>query len=48
MHVELMWPGSVHDTKVFTNSSVNAKLRENKLATTFQTPVQGGAKIPIS
>ena len=46
MDVECMWPGSVHDAKVFANSSVNAKLGENKLATTFQTPVQGEAKIP--
>ena len=45
MDVECVWPGSVHDAKVFTNSSVNAKLRENKLSSMFQTPVQGGAKI---
>ena len=35
----------IYDAKVFTNSSINAKLRGNKLPTTFQT-VPGGAKIP--
>ena len=35
----------IYDAKVFTNSSINAKLRGNKLLTTFQT-VPGGAKIP--
>ena len=46
MDVECQWPGSVHDAKVFGNSSINAKLRGNKLPTTFQTPVLGGVKIP--
>ena len=46
MDVECRWPGSVHDAKVFANSSINAKLRNNKLPTTFQTPVPGGVKIP--
>ena len=46
MDVECMWPGSVHDAKVFTNSSINKKMRENKLPTTYQTPVVGRAKVP--
>lgn len=46
MDVECRWPGSVHDAKVFANSSINAKLRNNKLPTAFQTPVPGGVKIP--
>lgn len=41
-----MWPGSVHDAKVFSNSSINVKLRTNKVPCTFQTPVPGGVKIP--
>lgn len=44
--VECMWPGSVHDTKVFTNSSINMKLRTNKLPATYQTPVEGRANVP--
>ena len=46
MDVECKWPGSVHDAKVFANSSINAKLRSNKLPCTFQTPIPGGVKIP--
>ena len=45
MDVECMWSGSMYHMKVFTDSSVNANLRENKLATTFQTPVHGEATI---
>ena len=30
MDVECVWPGSVHDTKVFANSSVNNRLQGNK------------------
>ena len=41
-----MWPGSVHDAKAFTNSSINKKLREDKLPITYQTPVAGRAKVP--
>ena len=46
MDVECMWPKSVHDAKVFTNSSINKKMREGKLPTTYQTPVAGRAKVP--
>ena len=46
LDVECMWPGSVHDAKVFTNSSINIKLRGKKLPTIYQTPVVGRAKIP--
>ena len=45
MDVECMWPGSVHDAKVFANSAINRKLRNKKLPTTFQSPIQG-EKIP--
>jgi hypothetical protein len=45
MDVECMWPGSVHDAKVFANSSINCKLRRNILPSTFQCPVEGGEKI---
>ena len=45
MDVECMWPGSVHDAKVFANSSINWKLRRNILPSTFQC-VKGWQKIP--
>ena len=44
--VECRWPGSVHDAKVFANSSIHAKLRGSKLPSTFQTPVEGSDKTP--
>lgn len=44
--VECRWPGSVHDAKVFANSSIHAKLRSSKLSSKFQTPVEGSDKIP--
>ena len=35
MDAECRWPGSVHDAKVFANSSVNRKLRNGKLPKCF-------------
>ena len=46
MDVECMWPGSVHDAKVFANSSINMKLRNTTLPQVFQMPLQGAGKIP--
>ena len=46
MVVECRWPGSVHDAKVFANSSINAKLRSCNLPSTYQTPIPGGVKVP--
>ena len=46
MDVECMWPRSVHDAKVFANSSINIKLRTNKLPSVFQISVFSNAKIP--
>ena len=46
MDVECMWPGSVHDAKVFANSSINMKLRNAILPQTFQMPIQSAEKIP--
>ena len=45
MDVESMWPGSVHDAKVFANSSISRKLRQGILTSTFQCPLEGGVKI---
>ena len=46
MDVECLWPGSVHDAKVFANSSVNHKLQGNKLPGTFQSVVPGCDLVP--
>ena len=46
MDVECMWPGSVHDAKVFANSAISHKLRGGILSSTFQYPLEGGVKIP--
>ncbi|KAK2564213.1 putative nuclease HARBI1 [Acropora cervicornis] len=43
--VEYSWPGSVHDAKVFGNSSIHAKLRSSKLPSAFQTRFEGSDKI---
>ena len=37
MDVECRWPGSVHDSKVFGNSSINKMLRNGDMTATFQT-----------
>ena len=46
MDVECMWPGSVHDAKVFANSLVNKKLCSSKLPKTYQTIGRNNIKVP--
>lgn len=46
MDVECRWPGSVHDAKVFANSSVNNKLRKRELPAVFQSVLPGFDKVP--
>ena len=46
MGVECKWPGSVHDAKVFTNSSIYKRLRSSDLPTIFQTISNSEVKIP--
>ena len=46
MDVECLWPGSVHDAKVFANSSINDKLQSNKLPGIFQSVVPGCNLVP--
>ena len=46
MDVECRWPGSVHDAKVFANSSIHEKLRNGEIPTVFQTVLPGHEKIP--
>ena len=44
LDVECTWPGSVHDAKVFANSSVNKKMRNGAIPMVYQT--MQGIKIP--
>ena len=46
MDVECMWPGSVHDAKVFSNSDINKRLRNSELPNCLQTLVEGKPKVP--
>ena len=46
LDVDCRWPGSVHDAKVFSNSIVNAMLREGTLPIVYKSLVPGRDKIP--
>jgi hypothetical protein len=46
MDVDCRWPGSIHDTKVFANSSINKKLSSDMLPVTYKQLVPGQAEIP--
>ena len=46
MDVDCRWPGSVHDAKVFANSSINKKLSNDMLPVTYKQLVPGHAEIP--
>ena len=46
MDAECKWPGSVHDAKVFANSSICKCLRSSDLPTVFQTISNSQVKIP--
>lgn len=46
LDVECMWPGSVHDAKVFPNSGINKKLRDGELPVIWQTLTNKSTKIP--
>ena len=46
MDVECEWPGSVHDAKVFANSSICKRLRSSDLPIIFQTISNSEVKIP--
>ena len=46
MDVECKWPGSVHNTKVFVNSSICKRLRSSELPEIFQTINNREVKIP--
>ena len=44
--VDCRWPGSVHDAKVFANSSLNHNLRNGRLPQTFNTLIPNHSKVP--
>ena len=46
LNIECRWPGRVHDSKLFENSSVSMKIRNGTLHETFQALVSGLQKIP--
>ena len=46
MDVECKWPGSLHDAKVFANSSINHKMKTGQLPKTFITLLPGYEAIP--
>ena len=46
MDVECRWPGRVHDSKVFANSSINEMLRNEQIPATFQTVIHSCKKVP--
>ena len=46
MDIECMWPGCVHDAKVFANSSINNLIRLGKLPQTYQNIGKSNIKIP--
>ena len=45
MDVDCRWPGSVHDAKVFSNSTINHKIRDDKLPMTYQQVISGRTKV---
>lgn len=45
MDVECMWPGSVHEAKVFSNSKINRQLRNAELPNCVQSLVDGSPKV---
>ena len=46
MNVECMWPGSVHDAKVFANSFINKALCNKKIPIIYQTISQNHIMVP--
>ena len=46
LNIECRWPGRVHDSKVFENSSISMRIRNAALHEIFRTLVSGLEKIP--
>ena len=45
--VEIKWPGSVHDARVFSNCNVNKSLLSGKIPPVYQELVPGYTPIPV-
>ena len=48
LNVDVKWPGSVHDGRVFSNSMINELLREGKLPMVYREILAGYDKIPVT
>ena len=46
MDVECGWPWSVHDSKIFANSSITKMLKNAKMSAILQTVIPSFEKIP--
>ena len=46
--VEVKWPGSVHDGRVFANSRINRLLKEEKLPMLYKEILPGHDKVPVT
>ena len=44
--VELRWPGSVHDARVYSNCNVNKKLLSGEIPTVYQELIPGFTPVP--
>ena len=44
--MDVEWPGSVHDTKMFANSSILSQPKDKELPETFQEVTPSSIKIP--
>ena len=48
LDVDIRWPGSVHDGRVFVNSRINRLLREERLPLCYKELLPGHEKIPVT
>ena len=48
LNVDIKWPGSVHDGRVFVNSRINRLLREERVPMCYKELLPGHEKIPVT